>query len=65
MVELHVLDSKTARLILDLSLCASTSDALGRLHWKPLQRRRAEHPAIFTPRGDSAYERGGDARRLA
>jgi len=65
MVELQVLDSKAARLILDLPSRASASDALGRLRWKPLQRRRAEHRDIFTPQGDSAYERGGDARRLA
>ena len=47
MAELQILHNKAARLILDLHLRASASDALAKLHWKPLQRRRAEHGAIF------------------
>ena len=47
MAELQILHNKAARLILDLHPRASASDALAKLHWKPLQRRRAEHRAIF------------------
>ena len=47
MAELQILHNKAARLILDLHPRASASDALAKLHWKPLQWRRAEHRAIF------------------
>ena len=47
MAELQVLHNKAARIILDLPLRASASDALAKLRWKSLQRRRAEHRAIF------------------
>ena len=43
-----MLQNKAARIILDLPARASASDALARLRWKPLLRRRAEHRAIFT-----------------
>ena len=46
MAELQILHNKAARLILDLHPRASASGALAKLHWKPLQRRRAEHRAI-------------------
>ena len=48
MAELQVLQNKAACIILDLPARASASDALARLPWKPLLRRRAEHRAIFT-----------------
>ena len=47
MAELQILHNKAARLILDLHPRASASDALAKLHWKPLQWRRAEHRVIF------------------
>ena len=47
MAELQILHNKAARLILDLHPRSSASDALAKLHWKPLQRRGAEHRAIF------------------
>ena len=47
MAELQILHNKAARIILDLPPTASASDALSKLHWKPLERRRAEHRAIF------------------
>ena len=43
MAELQVLHNKAARIILDFPPRASASDALAKLHWKSLQRRRAEH----------------------
>ena len=33
--------------VIDLPPTASASDALSKLHWKPLDRRRTEHRAIF------------------
>lgn len=47
MSELQVLQNKAARLILDLPVHSSASEALKRLGWKPLLRRRMEHHAIF------------------
>ena len=47
MAELQILHNKAARIILDLPPTASASDALSKLHWKPLDRRRTEHRAIF------------------
>ena len=47
MSELQVLQNKTARLILDLPAHFSAAEALKRLGWKPLLRRRKEHHAIF------------------
>ena len=47
MSELQVLQNKTARLILDLPAHFSAAEALKRLGWKPLLRRRKEHYAIF------------------
>ena len=45
--DLQVLQNKAARIILDFPPHASSSDALAKLHWKPLLRRRAGHRAIF------------------
>ena len=45
--DLQVLQNKAARIILDFQPHASSSDALAKLHWKPLLRRRAGHRAIF------------------
>ena len=45
--DLQVLQNKAARIILDFPPNASSSDALAKLHWKPLLRRRAGHRAIF------------------
>ena len=47
MSELQVLQNKAARLILDLPVYFSATEALKRLGWKPLLRRRKEHHAIF------------------
>ena len=47
MSELQVLQNKAARLILDLPAHYSAAEALKRLGWKPLLRRRKEHHAIF------------------
>ena len=47
MSELQVLQNKAARLILDLPVHFSAAEALKRLGWKPLLRRRKEHHAIF------------------
>lgn len=55
MSELQVLHNKAARLILDLPPSASASDALAKLHWKLLQRRRAEHRAIFMYKSINNY----------
>ena len=42
-----MLQNKAARLILDLPAHFSAAEALKRLGWKPLLRRRKEHHAIF------------------
>ena len=47
MAKIQILHNKAARLILNLHPRASASNALAKLHWRPLQRRRAEHRAIF------------------
>lgn len=47
MSELQVLQNKAARLILDLPVYNSATEALKRLGWKSLLRRRKEHHAIF------------------
>lgn len=44
---MQVLQNKTARLILDLPAHFSAAEALKRLGWKSLLRRRKEHHAIF------------------
>ena len=44
MADLQVLQNKAARVVLDLPPRASASDALAKLHWKPLLRRRAKTP---------------------
>ena len=38
---------KKKKIILDLPIGSSASEALNKLKWKPLARRRAEHRAIF------------------
>ena len=45
MTQLQVLQNKVARIILPLR--ASATEALDKLKWKVLSRRRAEHRAIF------------------
>ena len=47
LTELQILHNKATPIILDLPRTASASDALSKLHWKHLERRRAEHCAIF------------------
>ena len=47
MSELQVLQNNAARIILDLPPRASSTNALERLSWKTLLRRRAEHQLIF------------------
>ena len=47
MLQLQILHNKAARIILDLPLRASATEALDKLRWKLLSRRRAEHRAIF------------------
>jgi hypothetical protein len=47
MSELQALHNTAARIILDLPHQASASEALQKLSWKKLDRRRAEHRAIF------------------
>ena len=42
-----MLQNKAARLILDLPAHSSACDALKRLGWKPLVRRRMEHLAVL------------------
>ena len=44
--ELQVLQNKAASVILDLPAHSSASEAVKRLGWKPLLRRRMEHHAI-------------------
>ena len=47
MLQLQSLHNKAAKIILDLPIGSSASEALNKLKWKPLARRRAEHRAIF------------------
>ena len=47
MLQLRSLHNKAAKIILDLPIGSSASEALNKLKWKPLARRRAEHRAIF------------------
>ena len=47
MSELQMLQNKAACLILDLPVHSSATEALKKLGWKPLLRRRMEHHAIF------------------
>ena len=47
MLQLQSLYNKAAKIILDLPIGSSASEALTKLKWKPLARRRAEHRAIF------------------
>ena len=47
MLQLQILHNKATRIILDLPLRASATEALDKLRWKLLSRRRAEHRAIF------------------
>ena len=47
MSELQVLQNKDARLILDLPVHSSATEALKRLGWKPLVCHRMEYHAVF------------------
>ena len=47
MLQLQSLHNKAAKIILDLPIGSSASEALNRLKWKTLARRRAEHRATF------------------
>ena len=50
MLQLQFLHNKAAKIILDLSISpigSSASEALNKLKWKTLARRRAEHRATF------------------
>ena len=47
MLQLQSLHNKAAKIILDLPIGSSASEALNKLKWKTLARRRAEHRAIF------------------
>ena len=47
MLQLQSLHNKAAKIILDLPIGSSASEALNKLKWKTLARRRAEHRATF------------------
>ena len=47
MFDLQVRQNKAARLVLDLPVHSSASEALKRIDRKPLLRRRMEHQAIL------------------
>ena len=47
MCQLQSLHNKAAKIILDLPIGSSASEALNKLNWKTLARRRAEHRATF------------------
>ena len=47
MLQLQSLHNKAAKIILDLPIGSSASEALNKLNWKTLARRRAEHRATF------------------
>ena len=47
MLQLQSLHNKAAKIILDLPVGSSASEALNKLKWKTLARRRAEHRATF------------------
>ena len=47
MLQLQSFHNKAAKTISDLPVGSSASEALNKLKWKPLARRRAEHRAIF------------------
>ena len=47
MLQLQSLHNKAAKIILDLPIGSSASEALSKLKWRTLARRRAEHRATF------------------
>ena len=47
MLQLQSFHNKAAKTISDLPVGSSASEALNKLKWKPLTRRRAKHRAIF------------------
>ena len=47
MLQLQSLHNKAAKIILDLPIGSFYSEALNKLKWKTLARRRAEHRTIF------------------
>ena len=47
MLQLQSLHNKAAKIILDLPIGSSASEALNKLNWKTLARRRAEHRATL------------------
>ena len=47
MLQLQSLHNKAAKIILDLPIESSASEALNKLKWKTLARCRAEHSATF------------------
>ena len=47
MLQLQSLHNKAAKIILDLPIGSSASEALNKRNWKSLARRRAEHRATF------------------
>jgi len=47
MLQLQSLDNKAAKIMLDLPIRSSSSEALNKLKWKTLARRRAEHRATL------------------
>jgi hypothetical protein len=47
MNDLQILHNKAAKIVLDQPIYSSATDALSKLKWKSLKRRRAEHRAIF------------------
>ena len=46
-LQLQSFHNKAAKIISDLPVGSSASEALNKLKWKPLTRRRTEHRAIF------------------
>ena len=47
MLQLQSLHNKAAKIMLDLPFGSSASEALNKLKWKTLARRRAKHRATF------------------
>ena len=46
--DLQILQNTAARIILYRPFYSSASEALNKLSWEPLHRRRADHRRIFT-----------------
>ena len=47
MATLHVLQNKTANIVLDRPLRSSATEALGLLKWIPLDKRRCQRKCMY------------------